>query len=134
MELSRPAVDIGLVVEDLDAALAFYRDTLGLPVVREMTTPGIGHYTFLQVGHSLLKLIVREKAIEAKAAPGGLGANVSGLRYVTYPVTDVAAIVEKAVAAGYKTAVPLREFGDIKVAILEDPEGNWVDLMQEPTA
>ena len=32
VQLRKPAIDVGIVVQDADRALAFWRDTLGFPV------------------------------------------------------------------------------------------------------
>ena len=65
------------------------------------------------------------------ASPGGPTAGIAGLRYLTLQVSDVAASVEHCVAAGFEVAIPVFEFEPgVQVGIVEDPDGNWVELVQ----
>ena len=52
---------LALTVEDYERALAFYRDTLGLPVLEAWSEPA-GHVTLLDAGRATLELLDPEHA------------------------------------------------------------------------
>ncbi|MCU4182792.1 VOC family protein [Acidiferrimicrobium sp. IK] len=122
-------IDIGIIVRDSDAALAFYRDTLGLEHVADVRSlTGMMHR--LQWGTSLVKLTRPDELPDAANPPGGLY-TASGIRYLTLTVPDLDALVARTEAAGYPTAVPRKEVRPgVFIAIVEDPDGNWVEFLQ----
>lgn len=127
--LARPAIDVGVVVANLPAALQFYRDTLGLPVRTEITVPGVGRMAILAAGQANLKLVEPGVPIEHHPAPGGVRGRAAGLRYCTFPVEDVAGALERCAAAGRPIVMPLTEIGDSQVAAVTDPDGNWIEFI-----
>ena len=40
VQLTKDSIDLGIVISDADASLAFYRDTLGFEHVGDMPMPG----------------------------------------------------------------------------------------------
>ena len=120
---------IGIAVHDLEQSLKFYRDTLGLKYLREMKMPGGGLMHQFACGDSVIKVVVVE-SLPAKAAPGGVrGAN--GYRYWTITVTNLAELLAKSSADGYKVAVKETEIRPgVKIGMVEDPDGNWVEFLQ----
>jgi predicted enzyme related to lactoylglutathione lyase len=77
-----------------------------------------------------------EEAPSLANPPGGMMGGATGLRYLSLQVDDVTQGVERCVAAGCDVPIPTFEFQPgLQVAIVEDPEGNWVELTQrrEPT-
>ena len=130
IELVKDSIDLGIVVRDPEASLQFYRDTLGLHYQGEMAMPGGSVMHRLLCGTSLIKLVVHAETPEAAAAPGGL-AGASGYRYWTITVSNLDALTESCESAGYKIAVKPREIrAGIKIAMIEDPDGNWVELLE----
>ena len=128
IELSKQAVDVGIVVADIDLALRFYCDEIGLPDEGTMAMPDGGTMHRLQCGQSMLKVISYERA-PARGVHGAIGA-ASGFRYVTIWVRDAEEIVERCRAAGRTVVVEPWEFRPgIVVGIVEDPEGNQVELV-----
>ena len=131
----RIAVDVGVIVADMEQALGFYRDLLGLPVVAEVTTSLIGKGQMVQLAHgaSLIKLVQMEEA-----PPGGTPTGITttfGYRYITLMVTDIEAIMTKIEQAEVPIALPLTELGNgAKIVMVEDPEGNIVEFVQEAGA
>jgi catechol 2,3-dioxygenase-like lactoylglutathione lyase family enzyme len=96
--LSKDSIDLGIVVRDAAASLAFYRDTLGLDYQGEMPMPGGSVMHRLMSGTSLIKLVAHAETCEA---------------------------------AGYNVPVLPREIRPgIKIAMIEDPDGNWVELLE----
>jgi catechol 2,3-dioxygenase-like lactoylglutathione lyase family enzyme len=127
--LTKRAIDLGVVTTNGDAMLQFYRDTLGLDYLREMKMPGGGLMHQLGCGDSVIKVVVVE-SLPAKAAPGGVrGAN--GNRYWTISVSNLSELVSQCASAGHKVAVKETEIRPgVKIAMVEDPDGNWVEFLQ----
>jgi catechol 2,3-dioxygenase-like lactoylglutathione lyase family enzyme len=109
--------------------LAFYRDVLGLSYLREMPMPGGGGVMHqLGCGDSVVKLVVLPST-PAKAPPGGIP-GASGYRYWTMTVSNLTELLASCSGAGHKVAVPERELRPgMKIAIVEDPDGNWVEFL-----
>jgi glyoxylase I family protein len=127
--LTKDSIDLGIVVSDPDAALAFYRDMLGFESVGEMKIPG-GKMYRLMCGTSLIKLVHLDTPPPAKAPPGGIPGGF-GYRYWTMSVSNIEELTQSCAAAGYRVAVPMREIRPgVHFAIVEDPEGNWVEFLQ----
>ncbi len=128
----RIAVDAGVIVADMDAALAFYRDLLGLPVIADITTSliGKGRMVQLQHGASLIKLVQMETAPAADTEAGIT--TTFGYRYITLMVEDMAPIVAQTEAASTPVFLPLTTLGNgAQIYMVEDPEGNIVEFVQE---
>lgn len=130
VELSKDSIDLGIVVQDGEAALRFYRDTLGFEHVGDMPMGGGGTMHRLMCGTSLIKVIEYEEERPAKAAPGGIG-SATGYRYWTISVSNLDQLVESCEAAGYTVAVAPREIRPgVRISMVEDPDGNWVELLE----
>ena len=129
IELNKKSIDLGIVTTNGPAMLAFYRDVLGLAYAREMPMPGGGTMHQLMCGDSMIKLVI-SASVPAKAAPGGL-AGASGYRYWTITVRNITELLASCAAAGHKVAVPERELRPgMRIAMVEDPDGNWVEFLQ----
>ena len=129
VELTKDSIDLGIVVRDAEASLRFYRDILGLEDQGEMPMPG-GAMHRLLCGSSLIKLVSLSRQPEAGAAPGGI-AGATGYRYWTISVSNLDEVTARAGEAGHKIAVSPREIRPgIKISMIEDPDGNWVELLQ----
>lgn len=127
--IAKEAIDLGIVVRDGDAALRFYRDTLGFEHVASTPMPGSMMHR-LMCGASMIKILVPERMPEASAPPGGtFGA--TGLRYWTVSVSNLDQVVGDCASGGYRIAVSAREIRPgVRIAMVEDPEGNWLELLQ----
>jgi catechol 2,3-dioxygenase-like lactoylglutathione lyase family enzyme len=123
-------LDVGVVTTNMVAMTAFYRDVLGAPLVGQVTLPGMGQLTKLQCGQSQIKML--EPVAAAAPGAGGEGfAAVTGLRYLTLTVEDIAASLERCRRAGARVAVDLTTVRPgVTAAMVEDPDGNAVELMQ----
>ena len=127
---TKDSIDLGIVVRDADASLAFYRDTLGLAYQGEMPMPGGAVMHRLLAGTSLVKLVSHAETPAATAAPGGIG-GASGYRYWTMTVSNLDEVTAACDEAGYNVAVSPREIrAGIKISMIEDPDGNWVELLE----
>lgn len=128
-KLSKQAFDVGVVTGDVERALAFYRDTLGLPKDSEAPFPGVGTLHRLRVGESFFKLFAPERPPTARVPGGGLSGAL-GFRYVTFWLENLDETVEACRRFGAKIATeprPLRP--GVRVAFVEDPEGNLLELL-----
>lgn len=130
VSLTKNSIDLGIVVKDADAALRFYRDTLGFEDQGTMPMPGGGIMYRLLCGSSLIKLVALAQAPAATAAPGGIQ-GATGYRYWTISVSNLDETAAACSTAGYKLAVKPREIRPgIRIAMIEDPDGNWVELLE----
>ena len=90
---------VAVVVRDLEAALAFYRDTLGLPVELVLPVPSdrvrIG---FLPVGESKIELV--EPTDETTGVARFLAARGEGFHHVCFEVPDLAVALDRLAAEG----------------------------------
>lgn len=129
--LTKDSIDIGIVVRNADAALAFYRDTLGFEDTGSMKMPGGGGTMHrLLCGTTLVKIVVPEQELAA-AAPGGGIQGAYGYRYWTISVPDVEAITTTCSDAGHQVVVAPREIRPgVRISIVADPDGNWVEFLQ----
>lgn len=129
VQLTKDSIDLGIVVRDAEASLHFYRDILGLEDQGEMPMPG-GTMHRLLCGTSLIKLVSLSRSPAASAPPGGI-AGATGYRYWTISVSNLDEVTARAEEAGRNVAVSPREIRPgIKIAMIEDPDGNWVELLQ----
>ena len=129
---NRNGIDVGIVVADMAVSLQFYRDFLGLPVVGEVNTSliGKGRMVQLRLGESLIKLVQMEQQPMMKS-PNGIP-TAYGFRYITLLVEDINLIMAQADQGGFIIAMPIRLLGNgAKIGMVEDPDGNIVELVEE---
>ena len=131
IELGKTSIDIGIVVRDGDAAMKFYRDTLGLEHVADTPFPGGGTMHRLMCGTTLVKIVETDETPEKADNTGGPYA-ASGIRYWTITIQDLNAMTEKFRAAGYTVAVEPKEVRPgVQISMIEDPDGNWLELLED---
>ena len=129
VQLTKDSIDLGIVVRDAEASLHFYRDILGLDDQGEMPMPG-GTMHRLLCGTSLIKLVSLSRAPAASSPPGGI-AGATGYRYWTLSVSNLDEATAQAEEAGREIVISPREIRPgIKISMIEDPDGNWVELLQ----
>lgn len=129
--LNKDSIDIGIVVKDAEAALGFYRDTLGFEDTGSMPLPGGGGTMYrLLCGTTLVKLVAPEAELAAAAPPGGIQ-GAYGYRYWTISVPNLDEITDRCAAAGRKVVVKPREIrAGVRISMVEDPDGNWVEFLE----
>ena len=129
--ITKAGLDLGIVTNNGDAMLEFYRDVVGLDFEATMALEavGIARMDRLRCNDSVLKLVTMTSDV-----PSGVGAGVegcTGMRYFTLAVDDIAAAVADCEAAGTPIVWPLREIRPgATIAMVEDPDGNWVEFIQ----
>jgi len=129
VELTKESIDLGIVTRDGEAALKFYRDTLGFEEIGEIPMPGTGLMHRLTCGQSMIKVVVLDKEPPAISPPGGIR-GATGYRYWTISVSNLAEMLEACERGGYKVVVPETELRPgVKIGMVEDPDGNWVEFL-----
>lgn len=119
-----------LRVQDLQRAVAFYRDVLGCTVARERPSLGMVH---LHAGASMIDLISVDGALGTRggAAAGAQGRNLEHLCLRIEPF-DEAQLREHlqmhGIAVDGRVASNLGAEGDGLSLYLRDPDGNGVEL------
>jgi len=117
---------VALTVPDFDRALAFYRDTLGLPEVADWSTEA-GRVVLLEGGRATLELLDERQAelIDSVEA----GRRVSGVVRLALEVEDSEAVARELVAGGAAEVAPpvTTPWGD-RNARIESPDGMQLTL------
>ena len=114
---------VGIAVKDLAAALAFYRDALGLDIEAPEEVPSQRvRAHFLPVGEAKLELL------EATAPDSAIAKYVEtrgpGLHHITLRVDDINAAVAQLKARGVEFDKPPEKQPWGEFAIFKDPDGN----------
>jgi catechol 2,3-dioxygenase-like lactoylglutathione lyase family enzyme len=128
---AKDSADLGIVISDSAASLKFYVETLGFEHTADVPFPlregSVMHR--IQAGSVTIKLTKHARNPEARNPPGG-ATKAIGIRYFTFSVTNLEAIVERCSSAGYKIAIPVTEVRPgVRIAMVEDPDGNWVEFL-----
>lgn len=121
---------ITLGVEDLDRALAFYRDGLGWPV----SGASGEDVAFLRTGGVVISLYLRDKLAEdAGVEPDGAGFRGISLAHNVPEREDVDRAIETAVAAGARLVKPAGDvFWGGRIGYFADPEGHLWEVAWNP--
>lgn len=135
-EQARAAPPIGvaelrLVVtaEDYEAALAFYRDTLGLPQRAAFSSPG-GRVTILEAGRATLEIADPPHARYIDEVE--VGRRVAGQIRVAFQVADADKATRAAARAGAEViARPVLTPWNSRNARLDGPAGLQLTLFEE---
>jgi catechol 2,3-dioxygenase-like lactoylglutathione lyase family enzyme len=131
--MSAPTPDrlqVGIVPRDITASLAFYRDVLELTYAG--TRPALEGRTLhlFDLGTATVKLLEGTRLPQRREPPGPY-ATSEGIRWVTLDVGDLAAVVERCRAAGARFQLEPTEIRTgVRVAIVEDPDGNAIELVE----
>lgn len=133
VNLRKDSIDLGIVVKDSEASLAFYRDVLGFEHVADTPMPAGMNGTMhrLMCGSTLVKLVSLDETPTESAPPGGI-AGATGYRYFTMQVTNLAEITDACRAAGAKVVIDQAEIRDnVTISMVTDPDGNWVEFVDD---
>ncbi len=139
----------GFVVKDIEKMVTFYRDTLGLSVMREVDSvaPPEGDHTGIPGARRTLVFVGKpegEHALELvhfitpPSPEGHLHRHQLGSAHICFNVTDLAALSEKLKAEGIRFITdPIfhdTPEGRRGICYIQDPEGNYVEFIQPPPA
>tara|TARA_R110002072_G_scaffold301164_1_gene480191 strand:- start:51039 stop:51443 length:405 start_codon:yes stop_codon:yes gene_type:complete len=130
LNIEKPCIDLGIITRDAERLLAFYRDLLGLPLEGVIPMPTGGTMHRLKAGESVIKIVQLDREPAADAVPGGIPA-ATGYRYWTMTVSNLQEMVAECQEAGYNVVVPPKDVRPgVTIAIVADPDGNWVEFLQ----
>jgi methylmalonyl-CoA epimerase len=125
---------VAIAVHDLDAAIAYYRDTFGCEVAhREVVERDGVEEALLRVADSYVQLLtpIRDDSPVAKS----LATRGEGLHHVGYRVDDCAAALERVKAEGHRVIdeVPRPGSRGTTVAFVHPKSsfGTLIELVQE---
>lgn len=117
-------------VDDFDAALAFYRDALGLPEVAAFAGDGDARVAILEAGRATLELAnpAQKRMIDRIEAGGEPSPRIR----VAFEVDDAEGVTRRLEGAGAAViAAPVETPWGSRNARLEAPAGLTVTLFQE---
>jgi catechol 2,3-dioxygenase-like lactoylglutathione lyase family enzyme len=129
---------ITLAVEDLERALAFYRDGLGLPTNGVVATDLVDHETgaagaiviFKLDGGLMLSLYPRSELGKDAAVPAGPPRSGEfSLGHIVASRADVDRILEQAAAAGASVTPPHDRPWGIYSGYFRDPDGHLWEII-----
>lgn len=134
---------IGIVVSDLNKALAFYQDLLGLKVVKRMEESGeyIDKITALEkVKVTTVKMAAEDNNLiellyyhsHPKTLIKSRPANALGVSHVAFGVEDIEAEYRRLKGKGILFNAPPQYSPDgyAKVTFCQDPDGNLIELVE----
>jgi len=116
---------------DATKMTGFYGDVLGLKALPPIRMPGGGQMILFGIGTGQVKL---QATAAAGEFPSGPVREVSGLRVFTFFYPDDAAVSARFVQHGYPAPTFTATSGGRKVAMVLDPENQWVELVVAPGA
>ena len=127
---------VHIAVDDVEAAVKFYRDTLGLKVTREVENDGFHWITLATERQPEIQIVLSEPhagrskedgdALAALLAKGSLG-------MVQFQSSDLNDTFDK-VAANAEAEVlqePADQFWGVRDAAFRDPAGNTIRIAQQ---
>jgi catechol 2,3-dioxygenase-like lactoylglutathione lyase family enzyme len=118
---------IAIYTRDLARLERFYTQTLGFPVVRRWDDAGI---VFVDAGGLWLEL-TRQDAPNEGVRPHALDQGV-GINHLALQVEHIDIIFHELVARGVRALAPPADYKAVRVAFLADPDGNVLELIQDP--
>jgi catechol 2,3-dioxygenase-like lactoylglutathione lyase family enzyme len=121
-------VSVRYIVDDLDAAIGFYRDDLGFEVVMHPAP------TFAMLARGDLRLLLSVPSGQGgggQAMPDGRRPEPGGWNRFQLEVADLRAEVERLRAAGARFRNEIVEGMGGNQILLEDPSGNAIELFQD---
>lgn len=110
--------------------MEFYGEVLALRPMPAINMPGGGQMSRFQVGTSEIKLTTTRP--ESREQKGGVK-EVTGLRVFTFFFPDEAALTTRFKEHGFAAPV-FHASGSTRVATVQDPDGEWVELIVVPGA
>lgn len=141
---------VGITVRDMDKAVAFYRDVLGLTVIGDFTIDGEEASEVTQVAGTKLRSVFLRNEEDKKGPPVELlhfikptgtegkpyaGLTNPGITEVAFWVKDIEKTYQELRAKGVEfysrpQVFQLEGYGKAKAVYFKDPEGTTLELMQ----
>ena len=114
---------------NMDAALEFYRNAFGFSVIMTFDERDfLEHILALPEQESGPNLLLVQYKDGRDVTPG------PGHGPVGFNTSDINAVFDRAISNGAKCLIPIFETGGVKVAILADPDGHEIELVQLPSS
>lgn len=113
---------VALLTDNFAAMETFYTQTLGLPVTKRWDDVNI---VFINIGSTTIELMGRDNR-------SGRPANQYGFDHIALLVEDVDDAYAELKAAGVTFTVEPKNFKDVRIAFFTDPDGNLLELFEEP--
>ena len=112
-------------VSDMDKTVAFYRDVLGLELIRQHTSPRGSQLVFFKAPGS-------EEEIEICKFDGSGPVNVgSDITHLAFEVEDLEAFAKHAASKGYPLSDgPTKTSSGSVIAFVDAPEGYEIELIE----
>jgi catechol 2,3-dioxygenase-like lactoylglutathione lyase family enzyme len=111
---------IALHTPNFDALQAFYTETLGFPIVHRWPDVNI---VFIDIGSTTLELVGRDQATADNKPTGGF-------MHIALHVPSVDEAVAEVSAKGVPIHTQPKNFQDIRLTFIQDPDGNMVEFVQ----
>jgi predicted enzyme related to lactoylglutathione lyase len=124
VEVEVGKLEIGIVVRDLEAVTPFYRDGLGLTHVTDHTSKlGVNRRFSWGEGSVIVMQLADPPTISHP--PHGTAGHATGPRFVILreDERELEEVLERCEAAGGKAYAPIKDLGEWRLLIIEDPEG-----------
>lgn len=117
---------IAIYTHDLARLEAFYTLTMGFPVVRRWDSAGI---VFVDAGGLWIEL-TRQDAPDDGTRPRMLDQGV-GINHLAIQVDSVDVAFRELVEKGVRALAAPANYENVRVAFLEDPDGNVLELIED---
>ena len=140
-------MQVGLVPADLERSLVFYREVIGLPyrgalrvaagrTLHQFDADALGGPTGgTGATLKLVELGPGDGVPAGRTGPTESFTGAVGIGWITLDVEDLDPIVVRASDAGAVWQLPVTQFRPgLRVAIVEDPDGNAVELVERHDA
>jgi predicted enzyme related to lactoylglutathione lyase len=122
-------LEVAIVVKDAAVMGDFYANAIGLRRVDDLESSGVTMQRYAS-GDGVVKLVSMPSPPESSNPPQGMLGGASGLRYFSVCVDDLDDALARVEAAGCTVPIPAMDFAPgVRIAIVEDPEGTWVELV-----
>jgi glyoxylase I family protein len=128
-EVGNAPLEVAIVVKDADVMGDFYETAVGLERVDDLESSGVTMRRYA-AGDGVVKLVSMPQPPSGSNPPQGMLGDASGLRYLSVCVDDLDAALARVEAAGCAVPIPAMDFAPgVRIAIVEDPEGTWLELV-----
>ncbi|UPW01281.1 VOC family protein [Halorussus gelatinilyticus] len=130
---------VGVTVTDLDRAVAFYRDALGLDVLDRFSVSGeafaegvgvpgaTGEFAHLDAGSARVELVAYDPEGDEAAAER---VNQPGAKHLGLAVADLDGFYDELPPAVETVSEPQTTASGTKILFVRDPEGNLVEILE----
>jgi catechol 2,3-dioxygenase-like lactoylglutathione lyase family enzyme len=143
---SKPSIDIGIVTRDLDKSAKFYTEAIGLKEIQGFSAPAeLGKKIGLVDNHPLtVRVFVTDEIegatrIKLMSFPDAGGTlpdrsyihSTIGINYLTLFVDDMDQALERLKKADARLLgeTPISLGGKTQLAVVRDPDGNFIELI-----